>query len=121
MKEINKDILAREDIELLVNKFYDKVKSDNLLQPVFDHVDWPFHLPIMYNFWSSMLLGDQTYKGNPLLKHLKLPIERKHFSRWLDLFSETIAENFDGEKAEEAKMRAQSIAGIFQYKMGLET
>ena len=68
-----------------------------------------------------MLLGDQTYKGNPLVKHLKLPIEQKHFNRWLELFRETVTENFKGEKAEEAKMRAQSIADIFQYKMGLKT
>src|SRR5688572_25852145 len=120
MKEINKDILVREDIELLVNQFYYKVKSDNFFQTVFDHVDWSFHLPIMYNFWSSMLLGDQTYKGNPLVKHMPLPIEPKHFSRWLELFHETVNENFNGEKADEAKMRARSIADIFQYKMGLK-
>lgn len=119
MKEI-KDILQREDIELLVDRFYEKVTSDNLLKPVFSHVDWAFHLPIMYNFWSSMLLGDQTYKGNPLQKHLNLPIERKHFERWLELFKETVGENFQGEKAEEAKMRANSIADIFQFKMGLK-
>ena len=53
------DILTREDIKLLVDRFYDKVQSDPLLGPVFSHVDWPHHLPIMYNFWSSMLLGDQ--------------------------------------------------------------
>jgi hemoglobin len=120
MEGTNKDILQRKDIELLVNKFYEKVNSDDLLSPIFSHVDWPTHLPIMYNFWSSMLLGDQTYKGNPLLKHMPLPIEPKHFARWLELFHETVDENFNGEKADEAKMRARSIADIFQYKMGLK-
>ena len=33
--EIGKDILRREDIELLVNRFYEKVKSDDLFEPVF--------------------------------------------------------------------------------------
>ena len=121
MREINKDILQRGDIELLVNRFYEKVKSDELLQPIFSQIDWPSHLPTMYNFWSSMLLGDQTYQGNPLLKHLKLPIDQKHFRRWLELFRETVTENFKGEKAEEAKIRAQSIADIFQYKMELKS
>lgn len=119
MKVGNTDIVLREDIKIMVDKFYDKVKSDKLLGPVFSHVDWPHHLPIMYDFWSSLLLGDQTYKGNPLQKHLSLPIQREHFSRWLDLFKETVDENFKGENAEEVKMRADSIAGIFQYKMGL--
>lgn len=113
------DIRNREDIQLLVNRFYEKVQVDELLGPVFSHVDWPRHLPVMYDFWSSMLLGDQSYRGNPLQKHLPLPIERKHFDRWLIRFQETVNEHFSGEKAEEVKSRAQSIAGIFQVKMGL--
>lgn len=119
MQDVKHDIKQREDIIMLVDKFYEKVKSDPLLGPVFRHVDWPTHLPIMYDFWSSMLLGDQTYRGNPLQRHLHLAIERDHFSQWLALFKETVNENFEGEKAEEVKMRAQSIAGIFQLKMGL--
>lgn len=119
MKVKRKDILEREDVKILVDKFYDKVKSDELLRPVFSHVDWPHHLPIMYNFWSSMLLGDQSYSGNPLQKHMALPVGKNHFSRWLELFKETVDETFEGEKAEEVKMRASSIAEIFQFKMGL--
>ena len=72
-----KDILEREDVEILVDKFYDKVKSDELLRPVFSHVDWPHHLPIMYNFWSSMLLGDQSYTGNPLTKAFAISLLEK--------------------------------------------
>jgi hemoglobin len=118
-QETKNDIIERADVEMLVNKFYDKVNADSLLGPVFAHVDWPHHLPIMYRFWSSMLLGEQSYSGNPLQKHLPLAIGREHFSRWLALFRETVDENFEGEKAVEVKLRANSIAGIFQYKMGL--
>ncbi|MEO5600008.1 MAG: group III truncated hemoglobin [Cyclobacteriaceae bacterium] len=96
---MKKDITTREDIQLLVDKFYDKVKADGLLGPVFSHVNWPNHLPVMYDFWSSMLLGDQTYKGNPLQKHLPLPIQPEHFDQWLTLFKEAVKENFTGEKA----------------------
>lgn len=113
------DILTRRDIKILVNNFYDCVKSDSLLGPQFSHVDWVHHLPVMYNFWSSMMLGDQSYQGNPFQKHINLPIKREHFARWLELFSQTVDENFLGEKAEEIKSRAQSIAGVFQHKMGL--
>ncbi len=113
------DITTRDHIMTLVDNFYEKVRGDELLAPVFSHVDWPHHLPIMYNFWSSMLLGDQTYRGNPLQKHLPLPIEPQHFNRWLKLFRETVEENFSGAHAEEIVMRAESIAGIFQMRMGL--
>lgn len=113
------DITSRHEIQILVDNFYDKVKVDELLGPVFADLDWPHHLPIMYNFWSSMLLGDQSYRGNPLEKHLRLAITSEHFKRWLELFKQTVNENFSGEKAEEVKMRADSIAGIFQMKMGL--
>lgn len=113
------DIINREDIKLLVDSFYEKVQADALLAPVFNHVDWPHHLPIMYNFWSSMLLGDQSYRGNPFQKHLPLPIQPKHFDRWLKLFKETVNELFSGEKAEEVMSRAESIAGIFQMRLGL--
>lgn len=113
------DIFTRKDIERLVNGFYEKVRADDLLAPVFSHIDWPHHLPVMYNFWSSILLGDMSYQGNPFQKHIHLPISRLHFERWLWLFHKTVDENFDGEVATEAKNRAQSIAGIFQHRMGL--
>lgn len=116
MKE---DIRTRADIQVLVNEFYSKVQQDELLAPVFSHVDWPHHLPIMYNFWSSILLGDQSYRGNPFQKHIKLPIQSQHFRQWVKLFRETINEHFVGEKADEALMRAESIAEIFQMRMGL--
>jgi hemoglobin len=113
------DILTRTEVELLVNRFYDQVKADELLAPTFAHVDWPHHLPVMYNFWASILLGDQSYQGNPMSKHFPLKIDREHFTRWLQLFMKTVDENFSGPVANEAKNRANTIAQMFQYKMGL--
>lgn len=115
----SQELSTRKEIITLVDAFYEKVKLDVLLAPVFAHVDWPTHLPIMYNFWSSMLLGEQSYTGNPFQKHRALPIDARHFDQWLELFIQTVDENFEGEKAEEIKMRAQSIARVFQHKMGL--
>ncbi len=113
------DIEKREDIILLVDTFYEKVKKDQLLSPVFQQVDWPSHMPIMYNFWSSMLLGDQTYQGKPFQKHIHLVIDSSHFDRWLILFGQTVDELFEGERAGEVKDRARSIAGVFQHQLGL--
>jgi len=119
-KKMKTDIQTKEDIERLVNSFYGKVREDNLLAPVFAHVDWPKHLPVMYSFWSSMLLGSRTYEGNPLQKHLPLKIGAVHFQAWLRLWHDTNDELFAGPVSDEAKMRGNSIAGIFQYKMGIE-
>jgi hemoglobin len=115
------EIEKRSDIEFLVDTFYEKVKADSLLSPVFAHVDWVTHLPIMYNFWSSMMLGDQSYQGNPFQKHVGLPLSTEHFKRWLALFTETVDSNFTGDRALEIKSRASNIAGMFQYKLGLIT
>jgi hemoglobin len=113
------DILTRSDVTILVDTFYEKVKTDPLLGPVFSHVNWPAHLPIMYNFWCSMLLGEHSYTGNPFQSHVHLPIQKVHFAQWLKIFHETVDELFSGEKADETKMRAQAIAGVFQHKLGL--
>ncbi len=103
----------------LVNLFYDKVRSDAMLSPVFSHVDWPAHLPKMYSFWGSLLLGEQSYQGNPFQKHTSLPLQGEHFDRWLLLFKSTIRETFEGSKADEAIDRAENIASLFRFRMGL--
>lgn len=117
---MQKEIISRQDVKLLVDSFYDKVNKDALLAPVFNDfagVHWETHLPVMYDFWSSVLFGDMSYKGNPFLKHIPLPVEKTHFDRWLELFKQTVDENFQGEKALEVKERAESIAALFQHKL----
>ena len=114
-----KDITERADVILMVDFFYAKVTKDELLAPLFRDLDWPHHLPTMYNFWTSMLLGDASYQGNPFQKHIHLAINTSHFDRWLQLFTQTVDEHFAGAKADEVKSRAASIAGLFQHRLGL--
>lgn len=113
------DIICRDDINKLVSIFYSKVQQDELLAPIFIAVDWAHHTPLIIDFWSMILLGDKTYRGNPFSKHINLDIKKEHFTRWLWLFNQTVDENFLGEKCSEAKERANNIANIFQHKMGL--
>lgn len=119
MKEMKDKITSLKEIMLLVNSFYDKVKKDELLGPIFNNIvqnNWEPHLKKMYRFWETVLLNNHTYHGSPFAPHAKLPIAAKHFDRWLELFLETIDANFVGEKANEAKWRAQKMAEMFQYK-----
>lgn len=115
-----RDIQNIEDIKKMVDSFYDKVNQDKELSYIFNDfakVDWPKHLPIMYNFWNKILFSQGNYKGNPFEKHIPLPIESKHFERWVEIFCQNIDSLFQGEKAEETKLRAQSIAYIFDNKL----
>ncbi len=115
-----KPILAFEDVKLLVDNFYDRVQNDDLLSPIFERVvkgNWQPHLDKMYRFWQTILLNEHTYSGSPFAAHTPLPIEKQHFNRWLELFHQTIDENFTGEKAEEAKWRADSMGQIFHHKL----
>lgn len=113
------DIQNRNDIELLVNTFYDKVKTDSLIGPIFNGVikDWQPHLYKMYGFWETVLLDVHSYSGSPFPPHAKMPLEQIHFERWLLLFFQTIDTLFVGEKAEEAKWRAEKMAEMFHYKI----
>lgn len=118
--QTKKDIEKEEDIELMVDSFYKKVNQDSLLSPIFNDfagVDWQLHLPKMYLFWGKMLLGKSGYEGRPFPPHLPLPIDATHFERWVSLFVQNIDELFIGEVAEMAKIRATSIAQIFQNKL----
>jgi hemoglobin len=113
------DIQSRADIENLVNAFYQKVQADALLAPMFNHVNWLHHLPLMCDFWSLTLLGEPGYRNNMVQKHLSLPIKPEHMQQWLHLFNTTVDELFIGEKAEEAKSRAYSMSVVIQVKLGL--
>jgi hemoglobin len=118
------DIISHADVRTLVDAFYARVLEDDLLRPVFVEVaslDFEKHMPTMYSFWGSILLGSGTYTGAPFPAHAKLlpHITVEHFDRWLEHFVATVDEHFKGEKAEMAKDRAKSIAFIFRMKMGM--
>jgi len=119
-----KDITTRADIELLVRSFYEKALTDDHIGFFFTKVaaiDLEEHLPILFQFWETALLGAMTYEGNPMLKHIELnrksPLKPDHFDRWLELWCTTVNEHFSGEKASEAIQRAQQIAGLMKFKV----
>jgi hemoglobin len=116
MKEIE-DI---EDIKVFVDEFYDKVKNDALIGPVFLEKipgDWQPHLNKMYAFWNAALFGIPGFRGNPFAKHAPLKIEQEHFVRWLQLFNEIIDHNFEGYIAQDAKNRAELMANMFLSRL----
>ena len=122
-----KDIVSQDDIQVLVNSFYDKVKTSEIgfFFEEIAKVNWEKHLPKMYIFWESVLFATVKFDGNPMGAHFPIneiiPIEKKHFAAWLTLWKETVDENFSGEMAESAKNKAENIAKLMSFKMETET
>lgn len=114
----------RQAIELLVHSFYVKVKQDDLLAPIFNNAhffEWDTHIPVMVNFWETLLLDAATYKGNTMQKHLTLhkqfPLTPELFERWKKLFYATLEELFTGAGVAEAKRRVEAMSSLMQYKI----
>ncbi len=118
------DIVTRNDINLLLEKFYERLLVDDSINYFFTDVaqiDIKEHIPVIAEFWEMVLLNQGTYHKNVMQVHIHLhemsPISKQHFHTWLKYFNETVDSLFEGEIAELAKQRAQSVATIMQIKM----
>ena len=99
-------------IDALVEGFYARVRTDALIGPIFaDRIgDWGPHLVQMKLFWSSVALSTGVYQGRPMPKHLPLPIDARHFDRWLELFRATARDLCPPVAADHFIERAERIA-----------
>lgn len=118
------DLDTRANIEKMVDLFYEKVNKDEVISHFFKdviQVNWNEHLPKMYDFWESVILGHSTYSGNPIQTHQHLneksTLKKSDFDRWLELFQLNLTENFEGHYTEIASQRAISIATVMQLKI----
>lgn len=117
--------LDEDGVKLVVDSFYDLVRRDELLAPVFDskiaNAQWPHHLGQMYDFWSAMLLGTGRYEGRPMPKHLAIPqLADEHFVRWLILFKQTVDTVCHPDTAAIFIDRAERIAQSFRLAIAFQ-
>lgn len=119
-----RDLVDREDVAQLVTAFYRAAFTDSLIGPVFTdvaHLDLERHLPIMCDFWETVLWGAGLYRRNALQLHLMLharhPLGPEHFDRWLTLWEATLDARFAGPVAERARVQATRIAGSMQRRL----
>jgi len=124
MNGLKKDIESRDDIERLVNTFYEQAIANEKIGYFFTQVvtlDWQKHIPTICDFWETTLLGKIKYKGNPMLKHIELnklsPLRPEHFEEWVTIWQQTVNQLFEGRKAQEANQRAENISKIMQFKI----
>ncbi len=118
------DIATREDVLLLVETFYTKAFRDELIGHIFTevaHMDLARHMPVMADFWQTVLFKAGLYSRNALQIHFNInakePLTLEHFNRWLQLWTITVDELFSGEKAEMAKVQAHLIAGSLHRRV----
>ena len=112
------DLCTEAEITQLVYGFYDNVRRDEVLGPIFErHIkNWDTHLPTMVDFWSSALRGTARFRGSPMPKHAALPdLSLELFQRWLGLFRETTAALPNQALAEKANDLAKRIAQSLWY------
>lgn len=116
------ELCTEQEIITLVHRFYDRIRTDDQLGPVFNaHIDdWDLHLDTMVKFWSSLLRGTATFSGRPMPKHAVLPdLTAPMFHHWLALFDLTTDELNNPAMAAQAKDFARRIAR--QLWMGYQT
>ncbi|WP_218836944.1 group III truncated hemoglobin [Hydrotalea sp. AMD] len=118
-----KDISNRTDLMLLMKTFYAKALKDDVIQHYFNEIvqlNMEKHLPVIVDFWESVLFETPVYKGNAVAVHQHLhelaPFTKAHFNQWLLLFNQTTDQLFSGNMAKKIKQRAQSIATIILLK-----
>ena len=114
--------IDRAFISLLVDTFYDRVRENDEIGPLFDEIiqdDWGPHLDTMKQFWASIALQSGEYSGRPLPKHAQIKaLKRDHFKIWLALFETTLDDIAPKPEVKTFFLeRAQRIAMSFQNHM----
>lgn len=118
------DIQTRADIDLLMQAFYKKAMVDDVIGFYFTEVtqlNLTTHLPVIIDFWETILLDGNNYHGDPMKTHQHIhtlsAFKEEHFNRWVQLFKETVNQLFEGDIAERAKQRAESISTVMKIKV----
>lgn len=124
---MKKDIGTREELETFLWAFYKKAFADELIGRFFTKVvplDLDIHVPIIANFWESVVFNKPNYRKNVMEVHQHIhhlsKIKKEHLDRWVKLFTSTLDENFEGSKTELMKQRAKSIATLMDIKLNHE-
>lgn len=121
---MKKDIETRADLEGMLRAFYEKAFADELIGHFFTKVvplNLDTHIPVITDFWEAIIFNKHSYKKNVMVVHQHIHnlshIKKEHLDRWVEIFTETVEEMFDGDKATLIKQRATSIATIMDIKL----
>ncbi len=104
--------VTEDDVARLVDRFYDRVRADARLGPLFDAAiaDWDHHLQVMRDFWSAVLLRTQRYQGCVMSPHFGMPIAAGDFDLWLGLFRPAARETLPPDAADRAILIGEAVS-----------
>ena len=118
------DIESRTDIEKLLRAFYARVQENPVIGYIFTDIaktNWDHHIPLIVDFWESILLDRAVYRRNAMdihyLLHQKEPFRKEFFEEWIMLFETTVNELYTGQRASLAIKRARGILALMEYRM----
>lgn len=118
------DIQTRADLEGMLWAFYEQAFADELIGHFFTRVvplNLEIHIPVITDFWEAIIFNKHSYKKNVMVVHQHIHhlshIKKEHLDRWVKIFTATVDDRFEGEKATLIKQRAMSIATIMDIKL----
>lgn len=108
------DIFRRDDLDIVLRRFYSAAFLDPLIGPYFDGLDLDVHLPRIGDFWERALFRTADYRRDAFAPHAALhlaaPLTAEHFGRWVQLWHATVDGRHRGPNAERAKAQGERIA-----------
>ena len=113
-----------DDVALLVRRFYQAAIPDPVLGHLFrvGGIEWDTHVPLIITFWERELLGTPGYAGIVARAHVPVMADPRFddaaLDRWVELFTETVDEDWAGPVADHAKARARQVAGALSILVG---
>ncbi|MDV3124345.1 group III truncated hemoglobin [Mycobacterium sp. 21AC1] len=124
MSAESRDLVDRDDVYALLSRFYGRVLVDDLLAGPFAEVratGLEAHLPVMCDFWETVLFRAGLYRGSALTVHREVhhahPLTHEHFIRWLTLWLDTVDAMYRGPVAEQAKIQGRRIAWAMHRRL----
>ncbi|GAB3563182.1 group III truncated hemoglobin [Spelaeicoccus albus] len=116
------DLKSRADVARMVRSFYETAMADPMLKGIFErHLDLDEHMPIMTDFWETVLFRAGKYRRNALQVHFDIhvvdPLEWPHFERWLEIWKANVDSLYAGEHAERAKLQATRIGASIHRRL----
>lgn len=119
-----RDLATRADVESLLRRFYGEVFRDEVLAEPFAELaerGLEGHLPVMCDFWETVLFRAGLYRRNALHAHRRVhdntPLAAGHFQRWLSLWTTAVDQMYQGPVADHAKIQASRIATAMQRRL----
>lgn len=121
------DVTTRAQLETMLAHFYEQALADVQIGFFFTEIvslDMARHLPVITDFWESVVLGTRGYSKNVMALHQHIhqqaPIRKEHLDRWTELFLRAIDTHFEGPNATLMAQRARSIAMMMNLKLNHE-